>query len=433
MLRETRFSKRLAIYLFVFIIGAGAVVGIYQIYSAQNSNSVQSLGLAPSTMPLGQLNGTNGGPAVFAGNSNYPYGAETIVTMSASTTSPSTQVIVPNNQPDNTQSSSAQSSTTGPQVNQSNSGFLEFFSNVTLEVDSPASSLKSVTALAYSLGGYIAYSYEQNTSALAVMRVPAGNYQSALNEIESLGNVSYSSSTSNDVSVKYTDMNATLQSLITEQGALIRLLNQSASVNQTLVIESQIQGVDAQINSIQSGILQTRTLIDYSTITVSLNVAQKPPPPPKPLALKVTATPTSGQSPLSVTFNAIVTGGVEPYLVNYNFGDGTSAQGQALIHDFVGAQVYNVTVSVTDQSGNVSTQYLLITVTTPNTHIGFSGFVNTITTLFVSVIEGIVEVAVVVLPLAAVAALIIIPYRYRTRIGGGKKAVKEADVNPNPT
>ena len=155
-----------------------------------------------------------------------------------------------------------------------------------------------------------------------------------------------------------------------------------------------------------------------------MNIAQKHPPPPKPLLLMVSATPTSWQSPLSVTFNAIVTGGVAPYIVNYNFGDGTSAEGQSLIHQFYGDRSFNVTVSVADQAGNASTQYVTIKVTTPAADVGLSSFANTVVTLFESVIEGIVEVAVVVLPLLGIAAIIIQPIRYRSKISGARKAAK---------
>ena len=412
----------------LFIIVTGALVGVVVANNNMNLAASSNIGfgspngIAPLTFPIP---GGNAGPANYVVDNGTIAMAQTTVTAMmtmSSTTGPSTNVVIPNT---NEQSAAPGSSSGGNSTpNKVGSGFVEFFANITLQVASPSSSLKSVTTLAYSLGGYVAYSFAENTSALAVIRVPATNYQTAFNDAEALGNVTSSSSTSNDVSVKYTDLNATLQSYLTEQSSLIRLLNQSASVNQTLIIESQIQNVDAQINSIESSILQTRTLIDYSTITVSMNAAPKPVPPPKPLALKVTATPTSGEAPLSVTFNALVTGGVQPYLVNYNFGDGTSAQGQSLIHTFTEANTFNVTISVTDSTGNVSSQFLLITVTNPATHIGFSGFTSTVSLLFVSVVEGIVEVAVVILPLAAVAAIIIIPIRHRSKLNGNKKAQK---------
>lgn len=198
-------------------------------------------------------------------------------------------------------------------------------------------------------------------------------------------------------------------------------MNQTTQVNETLIVESQIQGVDAQINSIESQMLETRTLIDYSTISVSMNIAPKPAPPPQPLNMKVTATPLSGKSPLSVTFNAVVTGGNAPYIINYNFGDGTSAETQALIHTFTSGGRYNVTVTATDALANVTSKSIIITVSSIPVQDRFSAFSTTIITLFFGVLEGIAEVAVVVLPLAAIAAIIIIPIRNRTRIMGNKK------------
>ena len=70
------------------------------------------------------------------------------------------------NQQSNTQSETSNS-------NPASAGFLEFFSNVTLQVAAPASTMQKVSVVAYSLGGYVAYSYAENSSALAVVRVPA--------------------------------------------------------------------------------------------------------------------------------------------------------------------------------------------------------------------------------------------------------------------
>ena len=124
--------------------------------------------------------------------------------------------------------------------------------------------------------------------------------------------------------------------------------------------------------------------------------------------MKVTATPLSGRTPLAVTFNAVVTGGVTPYIINYNFGDGTSTEAQALIHTFTSGGTYNVTVTVTDALGNVTSKFVIITVSSVPLQNQFSAFSTTIAALFFGVLEGIAEVAVVVLPLAAVAVIIII-------------------------
>src|SRR5205807_9215340 len=49
-----------------------------------------------------------------------------------------------------------------------NGRFIEFFSNVTLRVSSPAVALDGASAIAYALGGYVAYSTLMNTTAFVV-------------------------------------------------------------------------------------------------------------------------------------------------------------------------------------------------------------------------------------------------------------------------
>jgi hypothetical protein len=288
-------------------------------------------------------------------------------------------------------------------------GSIEFSSQVALQASSPQQAASGVVALAYSVGGYVAYQSTFSSSANVVIRVPAADYQQVLAKVEALGTVESLTSNSNDVSVQYTDLNATLVSLQTEQGALLRLLNESTTINSTLAIEDQLQGVNQQINEVESQILQTRTLIDFATISVTVSETAQP----AALSMSLTATPKTGEAPLSVTFNAVVKGGAQPYVVNYNFGDGFTSQGQILIHTYYQAGEYNVTVTATDQNGTSVEQYLLVHVTAVPGSSGVQSFFTTVSGLFVSVVEGIAEVAVVVLPIAAVGAAVIIPMQRR--------------------
>jgi hypothetical protein len=298
-------------------------------------------------------------------------------------------------------------------------GMIEFSTNLAITASAPEQTASAVSAIAYTLGGYVAYQSTYNTSAYIVIRVPAGDYQKALTQVMALGTFVSESSNSNDVSVQYTDMNATLASLRTEQGALLRLLNQTASINSTLAVESQLQQVDQQINYIESQILQTRTLIDYATIDVTVTqTAQK-----IPLAMTLSTTPANGTAPLSVTFNAIVKGGAQPYVVNYNFGDGSATQGQIVIHTYYQAGNYKVVVSATDQNGTVVQHYTTVKVVAAPSPSGVSGFFGYVGGLFLNVIEGIIVVAVVVLPLAAVGAAIVIPIQRRDK---ARQSVKQS-------
>ncbi len=310
------------------------------------------------------------------------------------------------------------SSSEGSQSSVTNGHSVEFLGSITLQVTDPSASLQQASGVAEALGGYVGsttYSSSENNSATVTLLVPAANFEAALTQLQGLGVVENLQSSSNDVTVQYTDLNATLASLLTEQSSLLRLLNQSSSVNSTIQIESILQQTDAQIDQTESQILQIAQLVDYATITVNLETAAKT-APALPLELKLSATPRTGMSPLSVTFDAIVTGGVGPYVVNYNFGDGTSSEGQQLIHTFTQAGTYNVTVSATDQNGSVTLASVVIKVTSPPTTSGFQAFGATVVGLLSSVVEGIVEVAVVVLPIVFVGYLAVVPaYRRLSR------------------
>jgi hypothetical protein len=397
--------RRASAWIGVGIVAGGIVVGVISTLLAPSP-----YGLYPAAyhgvegggnyVPGGDGSLGGGGNTQVIGNGGAPYSTGTTVTTTTTT--------YPTQGP-----GGADNATQGTPAG--SGGLIEFSSQVALQSDSPQQTASGVVALAYAVGGYVAYQSTYASSANVVVRVPAGSYQRTLSKIEALGTVQALTSNSNDVRVQYTDLNATLLSLQTEQGALLRLLNESTSVNSTLAIEAQLQGVNQQINEIESQILQTRTLIDYATIEVTVTET----PEAAPLTMDLVATPKSGQSPLAVTFNAVVRGGEQPYLVNYNFGDGTSAQGQIVVHTYYQPGDYNVTATATDQNGTSVERWVEVHVTAVPGEAGVSGFFSTVSALFVSVVEGIVEVAAVVLPVAAVAAAVVIPLR-RSR---GRKPV----------
>jgi len=398
-------ARSVAVGLVAVIVLGGFVVALFA-----GAPTVLSPSSGPAALNGNSTNFTFGSGASNAGSlSNLYASTETVTSMSTTTevaSGPQQTVVV-----DGTGGLVTSSSATS--FNQPGNGSLiEFFSNMTVESPTPATLASKVVQLAYSYGGYVAYQSTLTDSSYLVVRVPAADYQQAVSQIQGMGNVTSLTSNSNDVTVKYTDLNASLASLVAERNDLLKLINQSTSVNSTLAIESQLQAVNSQINSIQSEILQTQRLITYSTISLSISKSAQV----EPLSMKLVATPKSGVSPVGVTLNAIVSGGVEPYIINYNFGDGTSQQGQAVIHQFYGANDYNVTVTATDARGNVTTAWTIVHVTEPPTKVGFGDFGVGLETLMVHVIEGMAEIAVLVLPFALVAVVVVYPLRRRSKM-----------------
>jgi len=384
------------------------------------SSSLPGLAANEQELPLSQVVGNvsfaQGSSRIFFGASGLPgYSSGVTEVIGTATTMSTTTIGYP--------AGTATPAQTGTNLTQGTpggaGGLIEFSSDLGLRAASPEQTASAVAALAYSVGGYVAYQSTYSASAYVVVRVPAAQYQQVLTKIEAMGTVLSLTSNSNDVHVQYTDLNATVASLQTEQGALLRLLNQSASINSTLAIESQLQQVNQQINDIESQILQTRTLISYATVNVTVSETVQS----AALSMVLSATPRNGTAPLSVTFNAIVKGGAQPYVVNYNFGDGYASEGQIVIHTYFQAGDYKIVVTATDQNGTVTQATTTVNVQAPQAQSGLSAFMGNVGGLFISVVEGIVEVAVVVIPIAAVGAAIIIPVQRR---GRGQKGIKQS-------
>ncbi len=409
--------RRIAIGLILIIVVGG--LGL-TFFSSARGAVAEPLGLRSTAgAAMGGLNSEQYGVSFVPPDQSQVI---SVVTES-STTSMTTMISTATSTAGNPQSAATASAplNTSASGNQG-SGSIEYFSNVTMVSASPPKTTSAIVTFAYDEGGYVAYSSSNANYSFVVLRVPAAEFQTVLSQIQLLGNVTNTVRWSNDVTVQYTDLNATLASLQTEDAALLKILNSSTSVNDTLKIESQIQLVNQQIDETESQILETQRLLAYSTISVTITISSQS-IKPSPLALKLSATPKSGLSPLGVTFSAIVQGGVAPYTINYNFGDGTSQQGQIVIHDYDSAGSYNATVTVTDSAGNVAMASAVVNVKSPPAASPLAGFAGNVENLFVDVIEDMAEVAVVVVPVGLVLLAIIVPLRRRPRI--------QRDVKPS--
>lgn len=86
-----------------------------------------------------------------------------------------------------------------------------------------------------------------------------------------------------------------------------------------------------------------------------------------PLSLSISASQTSGVTPLTVNFTAVASGGVQPYSFLWEFGDGTVGSGQSVSKTYSTAGSYIVYCTVRDSGGGVETKSIVITVLLPLT------------------------------------------------------------------
>jgi len=94
-------------------------------------------------------------------------------------------------------------------------------------------------------------------------------------------------------------------------------------------------------------------------------VSVTPPPPNSPPVASFTRTPSSGEAPLNVSFNASGSYDSDGSIVSYewDFGDGGSDTGVTTSHTYQNAGTYTAVLRVTDNNGSTDTVSRSITVT----------------------------------------------------------------------
>ncbi|MGE4618377.1 MAG: S8 family serine peptidase [Planctomycetota bacterium] len=161
----------------------------------------------------------------------------------------------------------------------------------------------------------------------------------------------------------YGGENNWIDHLGTSGASVATLTNPSPAYNVGIFNDSgsyRTFGTSFEIGGISNG-----AATQSSMVAAILNcfVGSSPPPPAAPVA-DFSATPTSGEAPVVVSFSDGSTGDVTSYA--WNFGDGGSSTAQNPSHTYTSAGSYTVTLTVTGPGGSDSaTCGGCITVTDP--------------------------------------------------------------------
>ncbi len=109
-----------------------------------------------------------------------------------------------------------------------------------------------------------------NRRAHYSVRVPAEQLEEFLAFSGTLGNVISSSKDAENVTSRYTDLEARMASLKTEQTRLLELMEKAEDIHALIALEERLSSVRYEIESIQRNLNNLDRLLAYSTVTFTI-------------------------------------------------------------------------------------------------------------------------------------------------------------------
>ena len=109
-----------------------------------------------------------------------------------------------------------------------------------------------------------------NRWAYYTIRVPAARFEEFLHQTEGIGNVTSISRYAENVTSQYTDYEARLSSLRTQEERLLSMLEKSEDVESLIALEQRLADVRYELESIERNLKNLDLQISYSTINLNL-------------------------------------------------------------------------------------------------------------------------------------------------------------------
>ena len=159
---------------------------------------------------------------------------------------------------------------------------LIFTYNYSVETKEFDSFYKKITEKTAQIGGYVESS-EMNGSAAddidryasLTLRIPADQMDQMLTLLDSESNITYQNCSSEDVTLRYVDMESHLKALRTEQETLLKLMEKADKLKDVIALQSQLTDIRYEIESYESQLRTYDNLVDYSTLYLNISEVQR--------------------------------------------------------------------------------------------------------------------------------------------------------------
>ena len=193
--------------------------------------------------------------------------------------------------------------------------------DMTLVVRDVSEAVDEIAKLATSSGGWVVASTRNgNHTAFISFRVPSEGLDTTLDEVRSLiVEVESESSTAQDVTNEYTDLEARIRSQTASEDALITLLDSARTVEDTLKVATELARIREHLESMQGRLNLLAQTSAFSLVNIFLNA--------EPTEMQVNAGSDLAAAvgePVAFTATFEPSESAEDFEIEWDFGDGSS-------------------------------------------------------------------------------------------------------------
>lgn len=164
---------------------------------------------------------------------------------------------------------------------------------LTIELDDPAAAQRQLTNIAETLGGFVVTSETKNTGAqfasaprtlvTAVLRIPAAQFNTALERIRQLGGrLLQDKNSGQDVTEEYIDLEARIRTQKALETQMLELLKRAGRIADAIEVQNQVAAVRTEIERLEGRQRFLANQSALSTISVTLHT-------PAPVVIATTA------------------------------------------------------------------------------------------------------------------------------------------------
>lgn len=232
--------------------------------------------------------------------------------------------------------------------------------NIVIMVDDIKTAVNQISSLAEQKRGFVVSSQippvEQDSTGSIVIRVPADEFESTMTAIGGFAAEVKSQSTSaNDVTQQYTDLNSRLTNLLATEQQFLVILDKATTVTDILSVQRELDRTRENIEVTKGQIQYLEQTSSTSLITVTLQQSK--------LIVKITPDRPVLNVYENIRFHADITGGFSPFSYEWTFGDRSTSNEAIPTHSYASAGNRKITLKVTDSRGNVATDERTVSVT----------------------------------------------------------------------